>query len=295
MKPKVLVLMATFNGEKYLQEQLDSITKQEGFDLHFLFCDDGSIDGTIGILEDFSRIWPVLKILKVKNFGHTNAFVYLSKYAPDGFDYYAYSDQDDIWDSNKLYKSILAFHNSSPTVIGSARRIISEQSKLVNRVQKPFGPSFSNAIVQNNLFGNTSIVNAKGFVFLKECLPEDLPYFDSWIYFIFSSCATVKFIEEPLISYRIHGHNSIGIRNVPKILELNLQVKKYQRQAQIGRKYVERFLHDKDKLLLQEFLGVSGIKGTFKRIKKLKSLHVVRSKKIETLAFKLLLLIQRST
>jgi glycosyltransferase involved in cell wall biosynthesis len=283
--------MATFNGERYLREQLDSIIKQEGMDLNFLFCDDGSSDGTVGILEEFSRNYPVLEIYEVKNSGHVNTFAYLTKHAPEGFDYYAYSDQDDVWDVDKLQKSFLAFENTAPTIVGSARRIVKGKQAKVAFVQKPFGPSFSNALVQNNLYGNTCIVNAKGLAFLKEYLPDEQPYFDGWLYFIFSSCAQVRLIEEPLISYRVHNDNSIGIRKISKIVDMNNQVEKYYQQAKKGKKFVRRFLHHQDKTLLFDFLAAYEEKNILKKFLKLRNLQITRSKKTETLAFKFLMLI----
>ena len=131
-KPKVLVLMATYNGARYLQEQLDSITNQEGVDVHFLFCDDGSTDETLQILKDFSGHWPVIDVLITERVGHPKAFSDLSLNCPLDFDFYAFSDQDDVWESRKLLESIGAFRDQNAKVVGTGRQILSQKKRLTH-------------------------------------------------------------------------------------------------------------------------------------------------------------------
>ena len=289
-KPKVLVLMATYNGARYLQEQLDSITNQEGVDVHFLFCDDGSTDETLQILKDFSGHWPVIDVLITERVGHPKAFSDLSLNCPLDFDFYAFSDQDDVWESRKLLESIGAFRDQNAKVVGTGRQILSQKKRLDSRVQMPHSPHFSNAIVQNILFGNTCVINKVGLNFLRENLPDGLIHFDGWLYFIFSSCAEVEIIQKPLVKYRIHDANTLGIRKLSSFVKIQKQIKSYYFQAKIGEKYVEKFCNQSDKELLFDFIEVFQEKRTFLKIPRLRNLDVRRAQKFDTFLFKVLIL-----
>ena len=100
---KVAILLATYNGEKYLREQIDSILKQNGVDLTLYVRDDGSTDGTIDLLKEYVVNTKAVKLDIGKNLGVGNSFMQLLYDCPNDFDFYAFSDQDDIWDENKLY------------------------------------------------------------------------------------------------------------------------------------------------------------------------------------------------
>ena len=93
---KVQVLLSTYNGEKYLKEQLDSIIAQKGVDVHILARDDGSKDDTIKILEGYENI----DIIKGSNIGVCKSFFELINKSGE-YDYYSFADQDDVWDCDR--------------------------------------------------------------------------------------------------------------------------------------------------------------------------------------------------
>ena len=98
---RVAVLMSTYNGEKYLNEQIDSILSQSGnFELSLLVRDDGSTDETINILNKYQNLGK-LKWYSGKNLGPGKSFIDLL-YKTHGYDYYAFSDQDDVWMTGKI-------------------------------------------------------------------------------------------------------------------------------------------------------------------------------------------------
>lgn len=106
---RVLVLMSTYNGEKFLGEQLDSLYNQTGVDLHILVRDDGSVDTTIEILKKYSETKGKLEILQGKNVGASKSFFEVVHYAQTQlpkFDYYAFCDQDDVWLPDKLISAV---------------------------------------------------------------------------------------------------------------------------------------------------------------------------------------------
>ena len=118
---KVQVLLSTYNGEKYLKEQLDSIIAQKGVDVHILARDDGSKDDTIKILEGYENI----DIIKGSNIGVCKSFFELINKSGE-YDYYSFADQDDVWDCDKLVIAInkLEKCNSKPAVYASNTRLV---------------------------------------------------------------------------------------------------------------------------------------------------------------------------
>ncbi len=103
---KVAVMMSTYNGEKYLREQIDSILEQEEVEINLYIRDDGSSDDTVEIINDFMENNKNIELVKGKKLGVGNSFMELLYLIPDSCEYYAFSDQDDIWYPNKLSKAV---------------------------------------------------------------------------------------------------------------------------------------------------------------------------------------------
>ena len=110
---KVLVLLSTYNGEKYVETQVNSVLKQKNVDVDIFIRDDGSKDNTVAVIEKLndSRI----SIFKEENKGATNSFFELIKKAPLEYDYYALCDQDDYWEEDKLYAATVKLDNVDQT------------------------------------------------------------------------------------------------------------------------------------------------------------------------------------
>ena len=110
MKFKILVLLATFNGDNWLKEQLESILNQSEIDLTLIISDDDSIDGTILILESYILKYSNIKLLPKSEsvFGSAgkNFYRLINDVDISGFDYVAFADQDDIWEPIKLIKHV---------------------------------------------------------------------------------------------------------------------------------------------------------------------------------------------
>ena len=106
-KNTVAILMATYNGEKFISQQLESILAQKEVDVHLYVSDDASNDNTVEIIKDFSSRYPenFKKIFNVKFRSPSKNFLSLFAKVPEIYDYYAFSDQDDVWFENKLKNS----------------------------------------------------------------------------------------------------------------------------------------------------------------------------------------------
>lgn len=134
-QPKVAVLLSSYNGERYLKEQIDSILNQKGVNVYVLVRDDGSTDRSLQILRELVAGHPrQMKIVEGKNTGCTKSFVELMRIAStlEDFnpDYYAFSDQDDVWFPDKLAYSIgalPALDNTKPQLFSADSIMVDSQ------------------------------------------------------------------------------------------------------------------------------------------------------------------------
>lgn len=126
----ILVLMSTYNGEKYLKEQIDSILAQKNVEVTIRVRDDGSTDGTIRILEEYQKCGK-LNWYSSTNMGPAKSFLDLVYNAPLKYDYYAFCDQDDYWKEDKLYKAIerLEHFDDKPALYHCELEIVDENRK----------------------------------------------------------------------------------------------------------------------------------------------------------------------
>ena len=132
---KVEILMSTYNGEKYICRQLDSILNQIDVNIHITIRDDGSSDSTINILKEYQTRFPnIVKVFEGKNIGYKRSFLLLLSMADDA-DYYAFSDQDDIWDSNKLSSAIKKINNKEKILYTSNLLICSPDLKVIYKTR----------------------------------------------------------------------------------------------------------------------------------------------------------------
>ena len=115
-------MMSTYNGEKYLKEQLDSILNQECVDVNLLIRDDGSSDNTIEIIESYQIEYPNITLIKGKNEGVIASFMDVLFVAPE-CSYYAFADQDDVWLPEKI-SITLAMMQSYEKVYGSHNPVL---------------------------------------------------------------------------------------------------------------------------------------------------------------------------
>ena len=123
----VAVLLSTYNGEKFLQEQIVSILSQSDVNISLFIRDDGSTDNTATILDGFSRDNRV-KILKGPHLGIQSSYWTLLNQAlsDKSYDYFAYADQDDLWELDKIYRgvSVLVGFKNSPALYCSGLSLI---------------------------------------------------------------------------------------------------------------------------------------------------------------------------
>ena len=222
--PHVIIFMATFNGSKYIGDQLNSIIKQNYKNWSLIISDDNSSDDTIKIIKKFIKANPKQKISLVNGpqKGYANNF--LSMVCNKNFkaDYYAFSDQDDIWLSSKIEVAINQLNTfrvkNIPLLYCGRTNYVSENLKMLG--MSPLfkkRPSFKNAIVQNIAGGNTMVFNNNLKLILEKIGITNVVSHDWWVYLIVTGVeGSVFFDHNAYILYRQHGDALIGGGNTLK-------------------------------------------------------------------------------
>jgi glycosyltransferase involved in cell wall biosynthesis len=214
---KVVILLATRNGAEFLSEQLQSYSVQTHDNWELLVSDDGSTDQTAALVRNFaSRVTQRVALREGPRQGFWQNFVSLVRAdGPDG-DFFAYSDQDDIWRAEKLAKAV-SWLATIPTDVPA---LYFTRTELVERDGKPIGfsplfkraPSFQNALVQNIGGGNTMVFNRAARLALQ-ATPMDaaLISHDWWTYQLVTGVGGATHYDPwPSLKYRQHGQNLVG-------------------------------------------------------------------------------------
>lgn len=210
MRNQISVCMATYNGALYIREQLISILKQLGPADEVIVSDDGSSDGTIGIVRELndSRI----HIHENNgNHGYTPNFMNALSFAKG--DYIFLSDQDDIWEDNKvnrcveeLQTSIAVFHDAI---------VVDAKNNVINNSIKDIRPCYKSFWGNMYRMGHLGCCTA----FRRELIIIALPFppnyklvsHDDWLVDLSCACGRISQIDDKLIKYRRHGNNSSNL------------------------------------------------------------------------------------
>ena len=216
-KPRVLVLMSTYYGERFLREQIDSILSQEGVDISLLVRDDGSKDNTSQILSDYASKYRNIKWISCENVGFVKSFSALVKMAVTSdidSDYYAFADQDDIWMPNKLAIacSVLATKdNSKPNLFTSNSMQVDAEGRELAPFHKGPEPKFrkGNVLVFGTEQGCSMVFNKRAMEIYSEHEPN-LTWHDRWMYHICYFLGSVTYDHQPLFYYRRHEKNALA-------------------------------------------------------------------------------------
>lgn len=214
--PRVQVLLATYNGSRYLEPLMDSLLNQFYQNIEIIVRDDGSSDNTIEVLKRYASYGNV-SIIQGENVGVPESFFRLLRLSSSGSDYFAFCDQDDVWQRDKVARAI-RFLEISPREVPSmycARVLIVDEKLNVNgfsRIPRR-APSFENAITENIATGCTIVINkAARDLLLQEC-PKHAVMHDWWIYLVISAFGKVVYDQEPRIWYRQHSSNVVGYKS----------------------------------------------------------------------------------
>lgn len=211
---KVCVLLSTYNGEKYLPEQLQSLYEQEGVEVSLLVRDDGSSDSTCSVL-DVEQGAGRLTWYTGENLKPAFSFWNLLQKAPDS-PFYAFCDQDDVWDNDKLKVAVdkLASAGDMPALYFCQTRLVDASLNEIESVKISPLLTYDEALIYHFVTGCTMVINSAMREVLLRYTPEFIRMHDIWIYNVAQAVGAKVFFDSiPHISYRQHGGNVIGQAN----------------------------------------------------------------------------------
>lgn len=216
--PKIWVLMSTYNGMAYIEEQIESILSQKNCDVHLLVRDDGSTDATLDILKSYEKKGSLTLISDNINLGPAKSFLKLLEMAPDD-GYYAFSDQDDCWNSDKLERALemltQAEENNMPLVCYSNSDVVDQNlnstgKKVYSGKQKP---TLERVLCGYGIQGCTMVLNkALRDIFLSvDMSKERIGMHDFFLCDLCMVCGgKILYDDFSTMKYRQHESNVVG-------------------------------------------------------------------------------------
>lgn len=242
----VTILLATYNGEKHINEMVESILAQDFEDWKLILSDDGSTDGTADILESFAEKFPekIVHYRSGKRFGNAQGhFLHLLETFGDA-PYVMFCDQDDVWHKDKISKTLKKMKETEkdgvPTMVHTDLAVVDKNLSVLDssfmRFSKLDGNrvAFNQLLVQNMVTGCTVMLNGALAKFAaKKCPAEKVLMHDWWLALIASAFGKIAFLDEPTIDYRQHGDNSVGAKNVRSASFLLERLKNHQSKKSV--------------------------------------------------------------
>lgn len=226
MPPEIAILLATYNGARWLPEQLDSLLAQQGVSLHVLVRDDGSTDGTPQLLTEYDLAHPgTFSILPQDGLrlGPRGTFAALLEHAldhPRRFNRFMFCDQDDVWFPQKA-ATLLAALEALP---GSGPRLAHADARVVDQDLEPIAASFwqraridpngidiRRLLLQNVVMGHCALFD-RALAERAVPIPPQAYMHDWWLALTASAFGSITAVREPLSLYRQHGANVEGSR-----------------------------------------------------------------------------------
>ena len=221
----VTVLLSTYNGEKFLEEQLQSLIQQKNVEVRILVRDDGSTDGTVSILDRWKND-RLLNWYTGDNVGAGKSFVDLLFKVPQS-DYYAFCDQDDVWLPNKLELSLLkmeqceSIHLDKPIIIHTDMWGVNKDLELISdsfwkysKLRPDILNTFKYLAICNSVNGCTMLLNnAARDIVIQKYFVQSLVLHDVLVSLIVAyNNGIIDYVETPTMLYRQHGSNVVGAR-----------------------------------------------------------------------------------
>jgi len=238
---KINILMATFNGRRYVAKQIESILNQTYQDFRLIISDDCSTDSTLKILEEYEAKDSRIDIYyQGENLGITANFEFLIGKVRS--EYFMFADQDDIWEPDKIEKSVKKLEEENLDLVYTDLCVVDSR---LNEIAPSYWRlkgldyrikrynNFESLYLNNFVTGCTMLVRSK---WINEFmpLPKESKYIlhDYWIALIVSQSGNIGYIDEALVKYRQHGNNKIGsktqseeLKSLDEIRNLFIDVK----------------------------------------------------------------------
>lgn len=254
----VQILLSTYNGEKYLREQLDSYASLIGFErIKVLIRDDGSTDGTRGILDEYRERYG-FEVILGENVGLNASMHELVMASDPSCRYFSFSDQDDVWLPDKISRAVEALcefaESDEPVLYAASSTLMDVELNEIGRTAIPRrSPSFYNALVENVCVGHTQVCNRAAIELLQRGHSRDVMVMDYWVYTLVS--ATGRIIYDPVYTtlYRQHGGNVIGY-SASRMKNFMIRLKRLRsRRSELNTRQLSAFLELYGDLIPEEY------------------------------------------
>lgn len=296
---QVNIILAAYNGKKYIEEQIRSILDNEYKNIRVWVFDDGSIDGTDEIIKGLEHNYPerISFYKNSENKGLTRNFLegvlMVSNWVKEegkgqnNTNYYMFSDQDDFWHKDKINKSLhkiisteKKYDDNKPVVVYSDALVVDEHLKVINSsfhksnnldVSKT---DLSHLLMENKLIGCTIMFNEALVGKLGQNINRGIRYHDWWVALIAASFGHIAYIQDATLSYRQHGNNMIGDQSFQKYVldrlknlkDQNASIEKNFLQAKIFYKTYGHILNRNEKVIIKRFININTKNWLRKRI-----------------------------
>lgn len=283
--------MATYNGEKYIREQINSILQQTYKDIRLIIHDDGSSDNTVAIVKEYVDANPDTIVYVedgIKTGGAKNNFHHLFSYSNS--EYIMFADQDDIWKASKVESALNAImdkekiHGKKPLLGYSDLVVVDAELKVINQsffdMQNLVEDKncLNNLLVQNIVTGCTCIFNRELLEMCNE-MPKEAIMHDWWLALVAAAFGDVFLMDDKYILYRQHGNNTEGAKDCKNISYIMKQMfnpkaittainATFEQAVAFEKIYGEK-LDGKNKEILNKYITIKHL-SKLKRIKSLK-------------------------
>ena len=253
---KIAILMATYNGEKYICQQIDSILSQTCKDWELYIHDDGSTDNTIAVVESYVEKYPnKIHLIDGKSTGGAK-YNFFYMFGQVEAPYYMTCDQDDVWLDKKIeltYDKMLTIENKAdvPCLVYTELRVVDSELNTIADTMSEYQSldchkrTINQFILQNSVTGCTMMVNmALRDKMLHITDIDNTIMHDWWAALVAAQFGKTAFIDEPTILYRQHGDNSLGALGINKlsyIVRRVWQKKQIQESMRLGRLQAREF------------------------------------------------------
>lgn len=299
IQPRVTILLSTFQGEAFVDEQLMSLFTQDWPHVRIVVRDDGSTDGTWRRLEAHGADGRIVAI-RGENIGPLYSFLSLLDHAEDS-DVIMFADQDDVWHTDKVRRAVETLGRirpGLPALYCSGLEVVDASMKTVGQSPKwPRRPSFGNALVENVATGCTIALNRPAVELIKSTeWPRAAVMHDWWCYLVAAAFGEVVYDPEPSLKYRQHGSNAVGIQTdhvarlaarIRRQMETSVLTKMLAQAREFDRLFGAR-LDPEKRSILNRFTGIDAPRG---RLRFLASRDVRRQFAADTVALKGLVLL----
>jgi hypothetical protein len=318
---RVFILLACYNGARYVEEQIRSIQAQHFSDWVLIVRDDGSRDDTVEIIQRLTQEDARIHLLddRIGNLGVSGNFSELMQYAlMREADYVFFSDQDDIWNPDKLGVMLAAMREMEATEGNRLPLLVYSDLAVVDAQKKMIAPSFLKYVKRSPAHTNLGVLLAQCQVVGCACLvnraaldlacpvPQGAWMHDWWLAILCAAVGRIGYVEQPLVQYRQHGANVFGVKSFwYRVARFLYSPKRWRDQISIVYRSIlqaglvrERIRsrgahpHFESEQQLANYANLLAVPA-FKRLGILKACGSYRTMPLENAIFKLLLILQR--